>query len=111
MSSPPKILDGMPTVGSEAAVLVDDDGQLSINIVSGEGRPEPIRPKPDSVKAAVLNLLSAFPDGLCRRDFVVYAEIYELSNRIGELEDDGWVIEKGKCERHNHRHPFTLYKL
>lgn len=71
---------------------------------------DPIKPKSGTVKAAVLNLLRYHPDGLCRRDFA-NQDIYELSNRIGELEDDGWVIEKGKCERHNHRHPFTLYSL
>lgn len=71
---------------------------------------DPIQPKPGSVKSAVLHYLQAYPDGRCRRDFALI-DIYELSNRIGELEADGWVIQKGKCERHNHRHPFTLYKL
>lgn len=71
---------------------------------------DPIQPKPGTVKAAVLNLLLAYPDGLCRRDFAQH-DIYELSNRIGELEADGWVVHKGKCERHRHRHQFTLYKL
>jgi hypothetical protein len=71
---------------------------------------EPRKPKPSTVKAAVLHYLQAHPEGRCRRDFASI-DIYELANRIGELEADGWIIGKGKCERHNHRHPFTLYQL
>lgn len=77
-------------------------GQLSL---------DPVMPKPGSVKAAVLNLMLGMPDGICRRDAAVEIEVYELSNRIGELEADGWVILKSKCERHNHRQKFTLYSL
>lgn len=71
---------------------------------------EPIRPTKGTVKALVWHELMAHPEGLCRRDFA-QMDVYELSNRIGELEKDGWIIWKGKCERHHHRHPFTLYKI
>lgn len=71
---------------------------------------DPIQPKPGSVKAAVLNLLMAYPDGLCRRDFA-NEDIFELSNRIGELQADGWIIHKSRCEKHHHRQRFTLYSI
>lgn len=72
---------------------------------------DPIQPKPGSVKASVLHLMLAMPDGICRRDAANLIDVYELSNRIGELQADGWVIHKGRCERHHHRQRFTLYSL
>lgn len=71
---------------------------------------DPLPPKEGTVKAAVLHLLQTHPDGMCRRDFAA-EDIFELSNRIGELEVDGWLILKGRCDKHQHRHPFTLYQI
>lgn len=81
-----------------------------ILVIPGQLSLEPLMPKPGSVKAAVLHLLQSRPEGMCRRDFA-NEDIYELSNRIGELQADGWVILKGRCQRHNHRQKFTLYSL
>lgn len=73
----------------------------------------PIEPKPDSVKAAVLDYLRARPDGSCRRDFALELEVYELSARIGELKKDGWHIITRPCSRHRHRRhsQFLEYRL
>lgn len=71
---------------------------------------DPLLPKRGSVKFAVWHLLMTRPDGLCRRDFAK-EDIYEVSARIGELEKLGWPIRKGRCDRHNHRHPFVEYSL
>lgn len=72
---------------------------------------DPLMPKPGSVKSAVLNLMMAMPDGICRRDAASLIDVYELSNRIGELQADGWMIYKVRCDRHHHRQRFTLYHL
>lgn len=71
---------------------------------------EPTRPKAGTVKAAVLNLLRAYPDGLCRRDFANH-DIYEVANRIGELQRDGWIIVNRPCKRHAHKHRLVEYYL
>lgn len=112
MSSHPKTLAGMQMVGNEVAVLVEDDGQLSINIASEEDRPGPTRPERGTVKAAVLNLLLSHPEGICRRDAALEIEVYELSNRIGELAADGWaIVREPRCRNHFHHQRFTLYRL
>ena len=72
---------------------------------------DPLWPKKGTVKAGVLNLMMAMPEGICRRDAANLIDVYELSNRIGELQADGWIIHKARCERHNHRQRFTLYHL
>jgi hypothetical protein len=82
-------------------MLLDSDGK----------RWEPIMPKEGTVKSAVLHLMMAHPGGICRRDAANMIDVYELSNRIGELQADGWTIWKGRCERHGHRQRFTLYSL
>ena len=71
----------------------------------------PLYPKPGSVKAEVLRLLQTHREGICRKDAALWAEVYELSSRIGELESDGWVISRGRCNKHAHRQKFTLYFL
>lgn len=69
----------------------------------------PIEPKAGTVKAQLLAMLRS-REGICRRD-AASADVYELSNRIGELAKDGWPIQRTTCERHQHRQLFTLYSL
>jgi len=79
--------------------------------MTGQLTLDPVWPKEDTAKSAVLHLMLAHPDGICRRDAVNYIDCYELSARIGELQADGWQIHKSRCERHGHRQRFTLYSL
>lgn len=77
-------------------------GQLTLN---------PVWPKEGTVKASVLNLLLSHPEGICRRN-AAEIDVYELSNRIGELAADGWAIARlPRCRNHFHNQRFTLYKL
>lgn len=64
-------------------------------------------------QAAVYLILAGRPyDGACRRDFALEYEIYEVSNRIGEVERRlGITIERARCRKHAHRRPVTLYRL
>lgn len=58
----------------------------------------------------VYSLLLVNREGLCRLDFA-HADVWEVSNRIGEIEDRlGITIERGRCTKHNHRRPVTLYR-
>lgn len=59
---------------------------------------------------AVLEMLRANPDGLCRRQFA-QRDVYEVSARILELQDEGAFIERGQCKRHRHRVKVYRYKL
>lgn len=60
---------------------------------------------------AVYGMLSAYPDGVCRRDFAE-VDVWEVSNRIGEIESRlGITIHRDRCKKHNHRRPVTLYRL
>lgn len=59
----------------------------------------------------VWGMLSAYPDGVCRRDFAE-VDIWEVSNRISEIEARlGVSIIRDKCERHGHRNPVVLYRI
>ena len=58
----------------------------------------------------VYDLLRWFPDGRCRRDFA-HVDVYEVSNRIGELRDAGFIIGVRPCRRHNHRTGVVEYRL
>ena len=59
---------------------------------------------------AVLNLLRAYPDGICRRVFAQH-DIYEPSARIGELRDQGFWVDTQPCRRHRHRNRVVSYTL
>lgn len=51
-------------------------------------------------------------DGACRRDFAADLDVYEVSNRIGEIEARlGITIERERCRIHKHRTAFTRYRL
>lgn len=64
------------------------------------------------VQSRVFALMAYRPEGACRRDFVTYADIYEVSARIGEMQAKGVAISTtDRCDKHRHRHRFTLYKL
>lgn len=57
-------------------------------------------------------LLAGRTDGVCRREFAAWADIYEVSARIGEMQAKGVAISTtDRCDKHQHRHRFTLYKL
>lgn len=59
----------------------------------------------------VYSLLLVNREGMCRLDFA-HADVWEVSNRIGEIEDRlGITIERGRCTKHNHRHAVTLYRV
>ena len=47
---------------------------------------------------------------MCRRTFAQH-DIYEVSARIGELEDAGYLVGKGRCLLHHHKRRFTSYML
>lgn len=77
-------------------------GQLTLN---------PVWPKEGTVKASVLELLLTHPEGICRRN-AAQIDVYELSNRIGELAADGWaIVREPRCRNHFHNQRFTLYRL
>jgi len=59
---------------------------------------------------AVLELLRAHPDGLCRRDFA-RRDFYEVSARILELREEGAFIDVAQCKRHRHRGKIYRYRL
>ena len=59
---------------------------------------------------AVLQLLRAYPDGVCRRVFAQH-DIFEVAARIGELRADGFFIEGNLCKRHRHRSKLYSYRL
>lgn len=71
----------------------------------------PIEPKSGTVKAALLDMLRGWPDGICRKDAAVQLEVYELSARVLELEADGFLILRTRCTRHRHRQKFVNYRL
>lgn len=51
-------------------------------------------------------------DGACRRDFAADLDVYEISNRIGEIEARlGITIERERCRIHKHRTAFVRYRL
>lgn len=51
-------------------------------------------------------------DGACRRDFAADLDVFEVSNRISEIEDRlGIVIERERCRIHKHRVAFVRYRL
>ena len=58
----------------------------------------------------VLHLLRGYPEGMCRRTFANH-DIYEVSARVGELEDAGYVIGKQRCTAHHHKRRFVAYRL
>ncbi len=58
----------------------------------------------------VLHLLRGYPDGMCRRTFAQH-DIYEVSARIGELADAGYLVGKGRCTVHHHKRRFVSYML
>ena len=59
----------------------------------------------------VYSLLLVNREGMCRLDFA-HADVWEVSNRIGEIEDRlGITIERERCRKHNHRHAVTLYRI
>lgn len=70
----------------------------------------PLKPKPGTLKAAVLELLYTYP-GICRRIAVDELDCYELASRIGELRALGYVIGARPCRRHYHRQSFKEYFL
>lgn len=58
----------------------------------------------------IYSLLLVNREGMCRLDFA-HADVWEVSNRIGEIEDRlGITIERERCRKHNHRHAVTLYR-
>lgn len=58
----------------------------------------------------VYTLLLVNRDGMCRLDWAK-ADVWEVSNRIGEIEQRlGITIERDRCKRHNHRNAVTLYR-
>lgn len=69
-----------------------------------------MEPPKGTVRSSVLNLLRAYPDGLCREDFAS-GHIYEVSARIGELQKLGWAITTSPCRRHQHRTRIVEYRL
>lgn len=69
---------------------------------------EPRWPKEGTVPHRIVGILTA-RQAVCRRDFAVEFEIYEVSNRIGELKDLGWPIENRPCKRHDHRAHIVEY--
>ena len=71
----------------------------------------PTRPKPGTVKAAVLELLYTYRGGVCRRTAATIVDCYELASRIGELRALGYRIGTRRCVRHHHRGRFVEYFL
>lgn len=63
-------------------------------------------------QAAVFSLLDSRPyDGICRRDAAQH-DIFELSARIGEIEDRlGITVIRERCRVHSHRKPFKRYRI
>jgi len=61
---------------------------------------------------AVYGILDANPySGACRRDFAMH-DIWELSNRISEIEQRlGITIHRERCRVHDHRHRVVRYRL
>lgn len=73
---------------------------------------KPLAPKPGTVRESVLIVLQqASPLGVCRMEWARDHDIYEISNRIGELQSMGWLIGNRICERHYHRTRITEYHL
>lgn len=66
-----------------------------------------------ATQRAVYSILAGRPyDGACRRDFALEYEIYEVSNRISELEQRlGIEIERTPCKVHPHRRRLIRYRL
>ena len=71
----------------------------------------PTRPKAGTVKAAVLELLYTYRQGICRRTAATILDVYELASRIGELRALGYRIGTRRCVRHHHRGRFVEYFL
>lgn len=79
------------------------------------GEYEPLRDPYDRLtptQSYVYALLDGRPlDGLCRRDFALH-DVYEVSNRISEIEQRlGIEIERERCRIHKHRHRVIRYRL
>lgn len=71
---------------------------------------KPLAPKPGTVRESVLTVLQqASPLGVCRMEWARDHDIYEISNRVGELQQMGWLIGNRLCERHYHRARITEY--
>ena len=59
---------------------------------------------------AVWELLKR-PEGICRRTAAM-ADVFELANRISEIEDRlGIKLERDRCRLHDHRHHLTRYRI
>lgn len=73
---------------------------------------EPLWPKEGTVRYLVLSALGdAYPGGVCRREFAHRFDVYEVSNRIGELKAMGWRIGTKPCKRHDHKAQIVDYYL
>ena len=75
--------------------------------------PEPSRASEGALtgaQAVVWSLVSR-PGGACRRDLAL-VDVWELSNRISEIEDRlGIEIRRGRCVVHQHRHRVVRYSV
>lgn len=71
----------------------------------------PLRPLTPT-QTAVYEILLARPyEGACRRTMATF-DIFEVSNRISEIEDRlGITIRRDRCTLHAHRRPFTRYRI
>lgn len=59
----------------------------------------------------VYTLLLVNREGMCRLDFA-HADVWEVSNRISEIEQRiGVEISRDRCTLHHHRHRVVRYSV
>lgn len=65
------------------------------------------------LQAAIFDYMNARPyDGACRRDFALDLDVYEVANRIAEIEARlGIKVGRDRCTAHGHRVRFVRYSL